>query len=64
MFRNCKSDATDNNSFGLGLPANNEVDKHIDYMFGNLFFSSTNYCTVWCTMFQFHIQKVFCILEK
>ena len=31
------SDATSNNSFGLGLTAINEVQKRIDYILDNIF---------------------------
>ena len=31
------SNATNNKSFGLGLTANNEVHKYIDYILDNIF---------------------------
>ena len=38
FFRNCMSDATNNNSFGLGLTAINEVRKCIDYIIDDKYF--------------------------
>ena len=37
FFRNCITDANNNNSFGLGLAAINEVRKHMVHILDNLF---------------------------
>ena len=57
------SNATHNNSFGLGLTDINEFRKRIIYMTYEIIVSSAGDCTIKCMVFSFHIQYNFYILD-